>query len=214
MLWLWPDDSPSAFTDAAASQPPATVGLRSHAAAGKKPFNWYMRDLSYGHDVLLENLVDPAHLPFSHHKLGPALDRSKAEPMPFKPIKSRAGALQEGNGDLRAAKQGAAAAAASSTEGAADSLGAADAESSSTKVSEARSAEKVPEKGIHEENGTFDTTAMSDELPSGRAPLSAFEFPSVQSPEGTIKFYPPSTVIYRYPVGPQASFFASGSHPY
>lgn len=27
----------------------------------------FMRDLPYGHDVLLENLLDPAHVPWAHH---------------------------------------------------------------------------------------------------------------------------------------------------
>ena len=26
-----------------------------------------MRDLPYGHDVLFENLLDPAHVPWAHH---------------------------------------------------------------------------------------------------------------------------------------------------
>lgn len=26
-----------------------------------------MRELPYGHDVLIENLLDPAHVPFAHH---------------------------------------------------------------------------------------------------------------------------------------------------
>lgn len=45
--------------------------------------NWYMRDLPYSYDILVENLTDPAHLPFSHHKLSPALKRESGGPMPF-----------------------------------------------------------------------------------------------------------------------------------
>ena len=29
----------------------------------------YTRDLPYGWDTLLENLIDPAHIPFAHHNL-------------------------------------------------------------------------------------------------------------------------------------------------
>ena len=29
----------------------------------------YTRDLPYGWDTLLENLIDPAHIPFAHHGL-------------------------------------------------------------------------------------------------------------------------------------------------
>lgn len=28
---------------------------------------WYMRDQPYGVEVLLENVLDPSHAPFSHH---------------------------------------------------------------------------------------------------------------------------------------------------
>ena len=35
-----------------------------------------MRDLPYGHDVLFENLLDPAHVPWAHH--GVQGDRYKA----------------------------------------------------------------------------------------------------------------------------------------
>ena len=35
-----------------------------------------MRDLPYGHDVLFENLLDPAHVPWAHH--GVQGDRFKA----------------------------------------------------------------------------------------------------------------------------------------
>ena len=36
----------------------------------------YMRELPYGFDVLLENLVDPSHVPFAHH--GVIADRTNA----------------------------------------------------------------------------------------------------------------------------------------
>lgn len=35
------------------------------------------------HSILLENLIDPAHLPVSHHGLG-TLDRAKAKPVPMR----------------------------------------------------------------------------------------------------------------------------------
>merc|ERR1719343_1997423 len=31
--------------------------------------NTYTRDLPYGWDTLMENLIDPAHIPFAHHNL-------------------------------------------------------------------------------------------------------------------------------------------------
>ena len=34
-----------------------------------------MRELPYGHDVLIENLLDPAHVPFAHHGVSGGGDR-------------------------------------------------------------------------------------------------------------------------------------------
>ena len=43
---------------------------------------WYVRDLPYSWDFLVENLMDgPAHLPFAHHSLGS--HRSNAAPVPM-----------------------------------------------------------------------------------------------------------------------------------
>lgn len=46
-----------------------------------------MRDLPHSFDTLVENLTDPAHLPFVHHGAGPTLNRSKGSAMPLRPYK-------------------------------------------------------------------------------------------------------------------------------
>ena len=38
----------------------------------------FMREMPYGHDILLENVLDPSHVPFSHH--GVIGDRNKVMP--------------------------------------------------------------------------------------------------------------------------------------
>ncbi len=43
----------------------------------------FMRDLPYGMEILAENLLDLAHLPFSHHGVGP-LDREMGTELSFK----------------------------------------------------------------------------------------------------------------------------------
>lgn len=48
---------------------------------------WYMRELPYGYETLVENLTDPSHLPFSHHKLAPNLTREQGKAMPMRPSK-------------------------------------------------------------------------------------------------------------------------------
>ena len=37
-----------------------------------------MREMPYGHDILLENVLDPSHVPFSHH--GVIGNRNKVMP--------------------------------------------------------------------------------------------------------------------------------------
>jgi len=44
------------------------------------------RDLFYGYDTLMENVSDPSHIDFAHHKVTGRRDRAK--PLPFKVAKS------------------------------------------------------------------------------------------------------------------------------
>lgn len=43
--------------------------------------NFYVRDLPYSWDILVENLCDPSHIPFAHHGMINGGDRNKIEPM-------------------------------------------------------------------------------------------------------------------------------------
>ncbi|KAI8475816.1 MAG: hypothetical protein J3K34DRAFT_516994 [Monoraphidium minutum] len=79
-VWATPDDD----ARAAAAPLPLTQAIQDHVASGGQ-ITWYRRLLPYGWDVLLENLADPSHLPFSHHGLA-GLRRDKALPMPFTPL--------------------------------------------------------------------------------------------------------------------------------
>ena len=58
--WLWSDDPLSV-----AGVPEAQPEIIAKGVNGPK----YMRDLPYGWDTLMENLLDPAHVPFAHHGL-------------------------------------------------------------------------------------------------------------------------------------------------
>lgn len=59
-MWIWPDDSPTAFIDSSMVKPngPAFDSRRTKV---------YMRDLPYPIDGLIENVVDPSHVPYAHH---------------------------------------------------------------------------------------------------------------------------------------------------
>lgn len=77
LLWVWADDSPSAFIDSAAIEPAVVEQLNDNRFIGIAP---YVRDVAYGYDTLVENVLDPSHLPFAHHKL--QFNRGMACPIP------------------------------------------------------------------------------------------------------------------------------------
>ena len=45
-----------------------------------------VRILPYGYEILVENLLDPAHFPFSHHGSYPSLKRSNGGAVPMTPV--------------------------------------------------------------------------------------------------------------------------------
>ncbi len=77
LLWIWPD----AASAGRASTTPLPLSERVDAAAG---FVWssLVRDLPYDWTTLVENVADPAHVPFAHH--GVQGDRRRALPLPIR----------------------------------------------------------------------------------------------------------------------------------
>lgn len=66
LLWVWADASPNAQLECLAKQPAVIDELQE----GDKVIYmhpWFMRDMPFGADILLENVLDPSHVPFSHH---------------------------------------------------------------------------------------------------------------------------------------------------
>ncbi|KAF6253987.1 hypothetical protein COO60DRAFT_1703552 [Scenedesmus sp. NREL 46B-D3] len=94
LIWVWPSAAPAAARQAGELRPaaclPVSQALQDAWAAGNEP-TWYRRVLPYSWDVLVENLSDPSHLPFSHHRLFPGLSRAAGGPMPFSPVAIPAG---------------------------------------------------------------------------------------------------------------------------
>lgn len=64
VLWVWPweEDNVSVAGDVNAQPEGFLAGVSEDAST-------YTRDLPYSWDTLLENIVDPAHIPFAHHGL-------------------------------------------------------------------------------------------------------------------------------------------------
>jgi phenylpropionate dioxygenase-like ring-hydroxylating dioxygenase large terminal subunit len=94
LLWIWPD--PASADQAAATPLPLSAWV--DAAAG---FTWssVVRDLPYDWQTLVENVADPAHVPFAHH--GVQGRRERAMPLPIRMLSEAAERLEaqvEGKG--------------------------------------------------------------------------------------------------------------------
>ncbi|MEB3342888.1 Rieske 2Fe-2S domain-containing protein [Okeania sp.] len=81
LLWVWPD----AKTAELAATTPLPLSPQIDAEKG---FVWssYVRDLEYDWEILVENVADPSHVPFSHH--GVQGNRNKAIPIPMEILQS------------------------------------------------------------------------------------------------------------------------------
>lgn len=79
LVWIWPEAVASETVHERPFIPkPLQEYFGAELEAGRGTPSFFVRDLPYGHDILLENLLDPSHLPFSHHGLG-SLNRSLVE---------------------------------------------------------------------------------------------------------------------------------------
>ncbi|XP_021899120.1 pheophorbide a oxygenase, chloroplastic [Carica papaya] len=77
LLFVWPDEN--GWERANATKPPMLPD-----DFDKPEFSTVtiQRDLFYGYDILMENVSDPSHIDFAHHKVTGRRDRAK--PLPFK----------------------------------------------------------------------------------------------------------------------------------
>lgn len=77
LLFVWPDEN--GWEKAAATKPPMLPKEFDDPAFSTVTIQ---RDLFYGYDTLMENVSDPSHIEFAHHKVTGRRDRAK--PLPFK----------------------------------------------------------------------------------------------------------------------------------
>ncbi|KAI0499363.1 hypothetical protein KFK09_020266 [Dendrobium nobile] len=77
LLFVWPDEH--GWEKAMASETP---GLPAEFESPEFSTVTIQRDLFYGYDTLMENVSDPSHIDFAHHKVTGRRDRAK--PLPFK----------------------------------------------------------------------------------------------------------------------------------
>nr|AGT28277.1 pheophorbide a oxygenase [Liquidambar formosana] len=77
LLFVWPDEK--GWERAQATEPPM---LPDDFEKPEFSTVTIQRDLFYGYDTLMENVSDPSHIDFAHHKVTGRRDRAK--PLPFK----------------------------------------------------------------------------------------------------------------------------------
>ncbi|KAI3511850.1 hypothetical protein L1887_19010 [Cichorium endivia] len=77
LLFVWPDENGS--ERAQATMPPMLPDDFENPEFSTVTIQ---RDLFYGYDTLMENVSDPSHIDFAHHKVTGRRDRAK--PLPFK----------------------------------------------------------------------------------------------------------------------------------
>lgn len=77
LLFVWPDEN--GWERAKATKPPM---LPDDFESPEFSTVNIQRDLFYGYDTLMENVSDPSHIDFAHHKVTGRRDRAK--PLPFK----------------------------------------------------------------------------------------------------------------------------------
>ena len=69
LLWVWPDASPQGRAESLSI---STCAPPEHDESSQQLLwlaPWFIRDVPYGADVLAENILDPSHVQFSHHKV-------------------------------------------------------------------------------------------------------------------------------------------------
>eukprot|EP00262_Sarcandra_glabra_P013067 TRINITY_DN3533_c0_g1_i1.p1 TRINITY_DN3533_c0_g1~~TRINITY_DN3533_c0_g1_i1.p1 ORF type:complete len:544 (+),score=62.84 TRINITY_DN3533_c0_g1_i1:38-1669(+) len=77
LLFVWPDEN--GWEKASASKPPMLPNDFDDPGFSTVTIQ---RDLFYGYDTLMENVSDPSHIDFAHHKVTGRRDRAK--PLPFR----------------------------------------------------------------------------------------------------------------------------------
>lgn len=66
LLWIWPDDSPTAFDDCRLKSP-ATI---AECNMDLSSVGWHMTEVPVGYTVSVENTFDPSHAQFLHEGIG------------------------------------------------------------------------------------------------------------------------------------------------
>ncbi|KAK1582319.1 hypothetical protein Q3G72_013958 [Acer saccharum] len=63
MVWFWPNTDPE-YKDIITKKKPPFIPQMDDPSFSKV---WINRDIPYGYEVLVENLLDPSHIPYAHY---------------------------------------------------------------------------------------------------------------------------------------------------
>ncbi|EFJ52402.1 hypothetical protein VOLCADRAFT_103059 [Volvox carteri f. nagariensis] len=74
LLWVRPDSSQQAHEEFAKNPAPPQTAIKEllgepEVEGFRQTTQWYMRDVPMRFDTLCENILDPSHVPFTHHKV-------------------------------------------------------------------------------------------------------------------------------------------------
>lgn len=67
LLWVWPESGPMASLEASTKALHIPPGWDTEPEQWLPLKHWFMRDVPYSWDTLIENVVDPSHVAFAHH---------------------------------------------------------------------------------------------------------------------------------------------------
>eukprot|EP00210_Caulerpa_lentillifera_P001674 g1609.t1 len=98
LLWIWPDNSVSAFADSSQEPLPMDEDLMDYLEIdiSERITSPYMRIIPCSYDTLVENIADPSHFPVAHHGVQPFFSRYNLSAMDMKQLdRKNAKSLEE-----------------------------------------------------------------------------------------------------------------------
>eukprot|EP00879_Flechtneria_rotunda_P013512 GHRR01014109.1.p1 GENE.GHRR01014109.1~~GHRR01014109.1.p1 ORF type:complete len:485 (+),score=156.42 GHRR01014109.1:529-1983(+) len=100
LLWVWPDTHSAAL---AASTPPAVIAELDQTADWEPRTDWFMRDLPISMETVVENVMDPCHANFTHHKVQGVRTNEKGTVIkPITPLRPTGFKMEQNSGKFKA----------------------------------------------------------------------------------------------------------------
>ncbi|WIA09707.1 hypothetical protein OEZ85_009091 [Tetradesmus obliquus] len=102
LLWVWPDASPEGAAAAAAAAP-ALIAELDQPDEWEPRTDWFMREMPISMETVVENVADPCHANFTHHKVQGARSNEKGTDIkPLTPPTPAGFKMEQDSGRFRA----------------------------------------------------------------------------------------------------------------